>query len=476
MIVEPGDYTASGTHLTLQISIHGVDGRPRPQINFTGSGLLELGDPGASARHLGIESPNAGLTVEPGTTADDVIAHSTGTDGCRVYGTLTNSVCWATGTNGNGLDAEIGSDRTLVLRNDTFIATGSNGNGMFLDTETGHNLTTTASNVIARGPAEDIEQKSTGAGSANTLNIDHSNYSAWLADPSGGAPAPTINSTAHQTLAPLFRDAASGDFHEAPGSPTIDAGASDPLNGTRDIDGDPRVDGAATDIGADEFIVPPAATTGAASGVTTNAATLNASVDPLGAPTTYHFEYGTTSAYGSATPEQSAGSAGGAHAVTAAVGGLAPGTTYHFRIVATDSGGTSAGTDATFTTSALVLPPPPDLFAGVRLRRQTVAVKGGRATVELTCPKGTPPPCRGKLTLRAKRRTARHRTATVTLGAANFRISPGATAKVRVKLSRKARRLLAAHHKLSSRAIVTATDGAGTTKLTTAPVTLKLRR
>ena len=50
---------------------------------------------------------------------------------------------------------------------------------------------------------------------------------------------------------------AAGDYREAAGSPTIDAGADSGLNGTVDIDGDARTVGK-TDIGADEFVTPPA--------------------------------------------------------------------------------------------------------------------------------------------------------------------------------------------------------------------------
>lgn len=46
----------------------------------------------------------------------------------------------------------------------------------------------------------------------------------------------------------------------------------------------------------------PAVTTSAASGVTATAATLNGTVNPEGAATTYQFQYGTSTSYGSVTP------------------------------------------------------------------------------------------------------------------------------------------------------------------------------
>ncbi len=84
----------------------------------------------------------------------------------------------------------------------------------------------------------------------------------------------------------------------------------------------------------------------------TSEAKLGALVNPGGIPTSYRFEYGPTSAYGSSTPfpEGSVGERFESHAVWAAASGLAAGTTYHFRVVATNELGTLYGPDQTFTT------------------------------------------------------------------------------------------------------------------------------
>lgn len=95
---------------------------------------------------------------------------------------------------------------------------------------------------------------------------------------------------------------------------------------------------------------PPSATTGSASSVGTTTATLNGTVNPNGSDSSYYFEYGTTTAYGSATPVTSAGSGNGDIPVSADVIGLVDGTTYHFRMVATNNAGTIFGQDATFDT------------------------------------------------------------------------------------------------------------------------------
>ena len=95
----------------------------------------------------------------------------------------------------------------------------------------------------------------------------------------------------------------------------------------------------------------PLTVTDPASAVTgVGAIILNGRVDPQGCSTTYRFQYGKATSYGSSTPVQSVGSGTGYATVSAAVTGLAPHTTYHFRITAADSAGTTHGKDVTFTT------------------------------------------------------------------------------------------------------------------------------
>jgi formylglycine-generating enzyme required for sulfatase activity/GH43 family beta-xylosidase len=94
----------------------------------------------------------------------------------------------------------------------------------------------------------------------------------------------------------------------------------------------------------------PTVTTGSASAVATSSATLNGIVNPNGSNTTYYFQYGTTTGYGSSTTSTSAGSGSSSVSVSASLTGLTNGTTYHYRLVATNSAGTSYGSDKTFTT------------------------------------------------------------------------------------------------------------------------------
>ncbi len=94
----------------------------------------------------------------------------------------------------------------------------------------------------------------------------------------------------------------------------------------------------------------PGVSTLGASKLTITTATLTGKVNPHGAATTYFFQYGTTTAYGSRTPDAAAGAGTTAVGATAAISGLGPNTKYHYRLVAHNSVGTTLGGDRTFTT------------------------------------------------------------------------------------------------------------------------------
>lgn len=100
-------------------------------------------------------------------------------------------------------------------------------------------------------------------------------------------------------------------------------------------------------------ILAPDVTIDAASDVTGSEATVSGTVNPLGLSTTYQFEYGTTTAYGSVEPASpaDAGSGSSPVPVRADLTGLAAGTTYHYRLSATNANGTARTVDATFTTA-----------------------------------------------------------------------------------------------------------------------------
>jgi DNA-binding beta-propeller fold protein YncE len=90
---------------------------------------------------------------------------------------------------------------------------------------------------------------------------------------------------------------------------------------------------------------------------TRTTARLSGTVNPENSSTTYHFEYGTTTAYGSKTEEANAGAGYGDVSVRPQeIVELQPDTTYHYRLVATNEAGIEPGPDYTFTTAPRMLP------------------------------------------------------------------------------------------------------------------------
>jgi hypothetical protein len=89
-------------------------------------------------------------------------------------------------------------------------------------------------------------------------------------------------------------------------------------------------------------------------GVGQEQVTLNARIDPDQIATSYRFQYGETTSYGTDLPAEgeAVGSGAGFVPVSAIAAGLHVGTTYHFRVVAENEAGTTYGEDRTVTTVA----------------------------------------------------------------------------------------------------------------------------
>jgi hypothetical protein len=102
------------------------------------------------------------------------------------------------------------------------------------------------------------------------------------------------------------------------------------------------------------------ATTGPPSSVGITTAGLTGTVFTEARATVY-FQYGTSTAYGSATSPQTLAYGAAPQAVATPLTGLIPGTVYHFRVVAENAGGTSVGADLSFKTE-----PPVPVLASVK--------------------------------------------------------------------------------------------------------------
>jgi hypothetical protein len=161
---------------------------------------------------------------------------------------IRDSVAHVVGSGTAGIQS---ASPSLELRNVTVVAAGPSSQGIrALDQGSGTApAVITARNVIARGESSDVRVYSIGSFGA-VADMAFSNYRGSVVTGDG---ATVVDSGHNQSSAPLFADERLGDYHQLAGSPTIDAGTDDALNGATDFDGEARWLGAAPDIGADEL-------------------------------------------------------------------------------------------------------------------------------------------------------------------------------------------------------------------------------
>jgi hypothetical protein len=211
---------------------------------------------------------------------------------------------------------------------------------------------------------------------------------------------------------------------------------------------------------------PDAPVTGSAIAVTSSAATLNGSVNPEGASVRTSFEFGTTTAYGQATPAQKTGPDSGSDAFSAQLTALPAGTTIHYRALATSDFGTFVGADQTLRTASSTPPSPPGAGAGSAGRAK---VSGNTAAVRVTCAGAAGATCRLHLMLRVTETLRGHRLVAlaarakgktvrklVTVGGpVNVTLSAGQARTVHVSLNGIGRQLLAKRHTLKATLLVT---------------------
>jgi len=105
-------------------------------------------------------------------------------------------------------------------------------------------------------------------------------------------------------------------------------------------------------VGDDCSNLSPEVETGGVTAVKATTATIEGTVNPEGSATSYYFEYGPTTAYGTKIPlsPKAVGAGFTTVAVNQALTGLTQGTTYHYRLVAVNAAGTETGFDQTFLT------------------------------------------------------------------------------------------------------------------------------
>jgi hypothetical protein len=259
-----------------------IGGRPGGSATITaGSNEVFLTSAAKATIHDVRINTSAGFDMESGV-AERVFVQYRGENGSAcgvdvspgVPAAIYDSVCWAhLGSTARAVSARMirPGEASVDLRNDTLIPDDEFGDGVeivaanYLDPGAATDLTVTGTNLIARGAHEDIlltTQGTAGFPHHATMDFSHSNYGMLDAQPEfvTGTPPGT---NGNQTAPPLFVDASKADFHEAPGSPTLAAGLTDPLDGALGLGGEALTSPAGcdgspgpTDIGAYQVVGP----------------------------------------------------------------------------------------------------------------------------------------------------------------------------------------------------------------------------
>ncbi len=237
------------------------EGAQRPRVvlsdNFSSVSLAV----GGSAAHLELErvaGTSLTLNMVEGSVASDMKVVATQSLPVQINGLLRDSFVHAIGPTSVPAVQVFGDEAKLV--NVTAIADGAGSTAIavssFYDilmmkcTVLGNGRLT---NVIARGAKFDLAASTAYPSCPAVLNVRHSNYRAGAVQvgPGGAIVDQGGNQTAVEPLLAPDR------LHELLVSPTVDAGIVTGETGAIDVDGEPRILGAAPDIGADE-VRPPA--------------------------------------------------------------------------------------------------------------------------------------------------------------------------------------------------------------------------
>jgi hypothetical protein len=268
VIVGTGTYTLTEglspiDYEVENLFVHGDFEAPMPVItnSANGTSTLWIGGFGGGVlswvdvRASGLESS---AILCSNTTVERVRASSSGAEGPAMVGALCNirdSLAVASGQNSTAIAQYAFEDGfTGSVVNSTALATGPSSNALtvsFPSAFLNGTYTVEVTNTIAQGTNADLHAIGSG-GEVGKFVISHSNFDNATKQGTGIV----TDGGGNQSAAPLFVNAAAGDYAEAAGSPTIDAGIATPAAGALDLAASARTQGGAIDIGAFEFPAP----------------------------------------------------------------------------------------------------------------------------------------------------------------------------------------------------------------------------
>lgn len=436
------------------LAIEGDQTAAPPLLQWTGSpnaGFVRLAADGQTLGGLRVEGGTNGafslVATSPSTTGatlERVQVRNVGSGSAVALkgSLLRDSTVVSTGAGG------IAAVMTGTLTSSTLVADGFGGDALY--TSTGYAAgpaAVTVRNTILRGEAsgwDGLADDNDGAGGTSAaIDVGHSAYGAGRLLTAGESAAVTDGAGNVTGVGPLLAGLPGGlDLHQLRGSPTIDTGTAGGLAlGALDVDGDPRVFGTATDIGADEYMPPPLVAIQTVV-VSDTSAAVSVLVTPRGSDTTWHLEYGTTTAYGSTLAGGSIAKAADpatGQSVGATISGLKGATSYHVRIVGTSAKGTTTGPDVSFRTTSSPAPPVAGRAKITRARLSKRSVRRGKQValrlrssaagdLEVVLSRLQPGRRKGRACVAARRRC----TAVVRLSALTRKVLPGDNGPIQV--------------------------------------------
>lgn len=264
----PGTYSVS-TALSLTVPDTGLRGQGPASATVinstvaTGSALTIDGASEGSKFTLNSQTSGDGLNVVDGNV-DHVASTNSESHACTgVHATIVESLCRSTYAFGAGFQTSQGSASVDLLIDNSTLVGGEFGYGMdVLTAAPGDTLGVSLSSSIVYSATHPIALRTYSIATLD-FHAETSNFSGSQVYYDGAAQAtqPPDTDLGNQSAAPIFTNAAGGDFTQGAGSPTIDKGAVDGRSGSLDLGGNARVQGAAADIGAFEsapvVVVPP---------------------------------------------------------------------------------------------------------------------------------------------------------------------------------------------------------------------------
>jgi hypothetical protein len=284
--VNPGVYDEAPTFTSAGVTITGSTTAPgvivTGTMTFSGSGSTPSVLQRVIVAPSAPSSPAVGVTGSAGVAVRDTFLISAGGSGMAISSGAGNEITRSTVVSGAAAGAAVDVQSSTapvgLLLSSSILSGGASGIGLSVRTGVGTLLPGSA------GAASVTARHVTIAGSANAIALNASAAVGLLGAPAGSIDATVTDSIVHgatprtinagiplvaaantatlsltrtdQTTpdAQLFVNAARRNFHLRADAPVIDKAQVTPGDSATDVDGQPRESGAASDLGADEFV------------------------------------------------------------------------------------------------------------------------------------------------------------------------------------------------------------------------------